>query len=227
MYWVCPLIEESEKLELQTAVALHAELTRDARRVAVDRSACLHGRMKPDEKAATMAAFVARRGPRAGRDDGHRSRRRRAERVADGDRARRALRPGAAAPAARPRRARRRESMCVLLFEEPLSDIAKQRLKVIYETTDGFEIARQDLLIRGPGEFLGARQSGVPLLRTKGMFINIICSNQHMRIFKQDLTEGLQFIQGIGCSCWIGGAINKKQLGFDCNCSIQLFWCDF
>ena len=53
----------------------------------------------------------------------------------------------------------------MLLFEEPLTDTARQRLKVIYETTDGFEIARQDLLIRGPGEFLGARQSGVPLLR--------------------------------------------------------------
>ncbi len=46
-----------------------------------------------------------------------------------------------------------------------MTDTARQRLKVIYETTDGFEIARQDLLIRGPGEFLGARQSGVPLLR--------------------------------------------------------------
>jgi ATP-dependent DNA helicase RecG len=57
------------------------------------------------------------------------------------------------------------ESTCVLLFEEPLTDTARQRLKVIYETTDGFEIARQDLLIRGPGEFLGARQSGTPLLR--------------------------------------------------------------
>ena len=57
------------------------------------------------------------------------------------------------------------ESTCVLLFEEPLTDTAKQRLKVIFENTDGFEIARQDLLIRGPGEFLGARQSGVPLLR--------------------------------------------------------------
>jgi ATP-dependent DNA helicase RecG len=57
------------------------------------------------------------------------------------------------------------ESTCVLLFEEPLTDAAKQRLKVIFETTDGFEIARQDLVIRGPGEFLGARQSGVPLLR--------------------------------------------------------------
>ena len=55
--------------------------------------------------------------------------------------------------------------MCFLLFEEPLTDSAKARLKVIYESTDGFEIARADLLIRGPGEFLGARQSGVPLLR--------------------------------------------------------------
>jgi ATP-dependent DNA helicase RecG len=57
------------------------------------------------------------------------------------------------------------ESTCVLLFEEPVGSVAKQRLKVIYESTDGFEIARADLAIRGPGEFLGARQSGVPLLR--------------------------------------------------------------
>jgi ATP-dependent DNA helicase RecG len=57
------------------------------------------------------------------------------------------------------------ESTCVLLFEDPLTDTAKARLRVIYESTDGFEIARQDLGIRGPGEFLGARQSGVPLLR--------------------------------------------------------------
>jgi ATP-dependent DNA helicase RecG len=58
-----------------------------------------------------------------------------------------------------------KESQCILLFEEPLSETAKQRLKVIYESNDGFEIARADLAIRGPGEFLGARQSGVPLLR--------------------------------------------------------------
>ena len=53
----------------------------------------------------------------------------------------------------------------MLLFEEPMSELAKARLKAIYENNDGFEIARQDLLIRGPGEFLGARQSGMPLLR--------------------------------------------------------------
>ena len=57
------------------------------------------------------------------------------------------------------------ESTCVLLFEEPLTDTAKARLRVVYGSSDGFEIARQDLAIRGPGEFLGARQSGMPLLR--------------------------------------------------------------
>jgi ATP-dependent DNA helicase RecG len=57
------------------------------------------------------------------------------------------------------------QSFCILMFEEPLSEPARERLRVIYETNDGFEIARQDLTMRGPGEFLGARQSGMPLLR--------------------------------------------------------------
>jgi ATP-dependent DNA helicase RecG len=170
IYWVCPLIEESEKLELQTAVALHAELTQafavptadEASRISVG---LLHGRMKPDEKAATMDAFV--RGEvhvlvattviEVGVDVPNASIMviEHAERfgLAQLHQLRGRVGRGAA------------ESTSVLLFEEPLTDTAKQRLKVIYETTDGFEIARQDLLIRGPGEFLGARQSGVPLLR--------------------------------------------------------------
>ena len=57
------------------------------------------------------------------------------------------------------------QSTCILLFDEPLSDTAKERLKTLYETSDGFEVARRDLAIRGPGEFLGLRQSGVPTLR--------------------------------------------------------------
>ena len=56
-------------------------------------------------------------------------------------------------------------SVCVLLYTGPLSDTGKSRLKAMVETNDGFEIARRDLEIRGPGEFLGARQSGAPLLR--------------------------------------------------------------
>ena len=57
------------------------------------------------------------------------------------------------------------ESVCILLYAEPLSDAARARLKVIFENNDGFEIARHDLQMRGPGEVLGERQSGVPLLR--------------------------------------------------------------
>ncbi len=161
-YWVCPLIEESEKLELQTAVALHAELTAALPEL---RIGLIHGRQKPDEKAATMDAFVraeidvlvATTVIEVGVDVPNASSMviEHAERfgLAQLHQLRGRVGRGAA------------ESTCVLLFEEPVGAIAKQRLKVIFETTDGFEIARQDLLIRGPGEFLGARQSGVPLLR--------------------------------------------------------------
>ncbi|MFA5241227.1 MAG: ATP-dependent DNA helicase RecG [Sulfuricella sp.] len=57
------------------------------------------------------------------------------------------------------------QSTCILLFQPPLSETARARLRIIFENSDGFEIARQDLALRGPGEFLGARQSGVPMLR--------------------------------------------------------------
>ena len=56
-------------------------------------------------------------------------------------------------------------SVCILLYQKPLSETARERLKIIFEHSDGFEIARQDLHLRGPGEFLGARQSGVAMLR--------------------------------------------------------------
>jgi ATP-dependent DNA helicase RecG len=174
VYWVCPLIEESEKLELQTAVALHAELTAalggqsrhagagTAEHVAVG---LLHGRMKPAEKTATMDAFVkgdvdvlvATTVIEVGVDVPNASIMviEHAERFGLSQLHQLRGRVGRGAA----------ESTCVLLFEEPVGDIAKMRLRVIFENTDGFEIARQDLSIRGPGEFLGARQSGVPLLR--------------------------------------------------------------
>jgi ATP-dependent DNA helicase RecG len=57
------------------------------------------------------------------------------------------------------------ESVCVLLYQNPLGETARRRMSVVFENSDGFAIAREDLLLRGPGEFLGARQSGAPLLR--------------------------------------------------------------
>jgi ATP-dependent DNA helicase RecG len=57
------------------------------------------------------------------------------------------------------------ESACILLYQTPLGEAARKRLRVIFESADGFVIAREDLLLRGPGEYLGARQSGAPLLR--------------------------------------------------------------
>jgi ATP-dependent DNA helicase RecG len=162
VYWVCPLIEESEKLELQTAVALHGELIVALPELKVG---LLHGRMKPDAKTTVMDAFV--RGEvdvlvattviEVGVDVPNASMMvvEHAERfgLAQLHQLRGRVGRGAA------------QSSCILLFEEPMSETAKARLKVIYEQHDGFEIARRDLVIRGPGEFLGARQSGAPLLR--------------------------------------------------------------
>lgn len=161
-YWVCPLIEESEKLELQTALDTHAHLSQTFPELNVG---LVHGRMKPKEKAEAMAAFqsgqthllVATTVIEVGVDVPNASLMviEHAERMglAQLHQLRGRVGRGAA------------KSACILLFSPPLSELARARLKIIYELTDGFEIARQDLLLRGPGEFLGARQSGMPMLK--------------------------------------------------------------
>ncbi|MCG7656677.1 ATP-dependent DNA helicase RecG [Wielerella bovis] len=161
-YWVCPLIEESETLQLQTATETWQNLQAALPDLKIG---LVHGRMKPAEKAAVMAEFVsgslnvlvATTVIEVGVDVPNASLMviEHAERMglAQLHQLRGRVGRGAAA------------STCVLLFAEPLGQISKARLKVIYEHTDGFEIARQDLEIRGPGEFLGARQSGAPMLR--------------------------------------------------------------
>ena len=166
-YWVCPLIEESERLEaqdlqLQDATALHADLVALMPNVTVE---LLHGRMKTDEKASIMKAFTANRIQvlvattviEVGVDVPNASWMviEHAERfgLAQLHQLRGRIGRGSVA------------STCILIFAGKLSDTAKQRLKVIYENTDGFIIAREDLRIRGPGELLGPRQSGLPSLR--------------------------------------------------------------
>ena len=167
VYWVCPLIEESEAVDLRNATATRDELAEhlgDAVRVGL-----LHSRMPTAEKQAVMADFTAgtlhvlvsttvievgvdvpnaslmviEHAERFGLSQLHQLRGR--------------VGRGAAA------------SACVLLYATGdsgrVGEAARARLKAMVETGDGFEIARRDLEIRGPGEFLGARQSGAPLLR--------------------------------------------------------------
>lgn len=161
-YWVCPLIEESEQLQLQTALDTHAALSEELQDLRVG---LIHGRLKAAEKAETMSAFQAGRihllvGTtviEVGVDVPNASLMviEHAERfgLAQLHQLRGRVGRGAA------------ESVCVLLYQNPLGEAARSRLKVIFESTDGFAIAREDLLLRGPGEYLGARQSGAPLLR--------------------------------------------------------------
>ncbi len=161
-YWVCPLIEESETLQLQTAVETQELLQHSLPEFTIG---LVHGRMKAAEKAAVMVAFkagdidilVATTVIEVGVDVPNASLMviEHAERMGLSQLHQLRGRVGRGSAA----------SVCVLMFSEPLSQLAKARLKVIYENTDGFEIAREDLNIRGPGEFLGARQSGAPMLR--------------------------------------------------------------
>jgi ATP-dependent DNA helicase RecG len=162
VYWVCPLIEESETLQLQTAVETFETLVAALPELRVG---LVHGRLAPAEKTAVMDAFarnevqllVATTVIEVGVDVPNASLMviEHAERfgLAQLHQLRGRVGRGSAA------------SVCVLLYSGPLSQTARARLKTMRETTDGFEIARRDLEIRGPGEFLGARQSGEAMLR--------------------------------------------------------------
>ncbi|MCM5569839.1 ATP-dependent DNA helicase RecG [Burkholderiaceae bacterium FT117] len=162
VYWVCPLIEESESLDLQTAIDTHARLTEE---LAPIRVGLVHGRMAPADKQAVMDGFV--RGEiqvlvattviEVGVDVPNASLMiiEHAERFGLAQLHQLRGRVGRGST----------ESFCVLMYRNPLSATARERLRTMYETTDGFEIARRDLVQRGPGELLGARQSGQMLLR--------------------------------------------------------------
>ena len=159
-YWVCPVIEES-KAGLRTALETYEKLCAELKTLRV---ALLHGRMPAAEKTATMLAFqenrihvlVATTVIEVGVDVPNASLMviESAERFGLSQLHQLRGRIGRGA----------RKSVCILLYGE-LQGTARERLKVIFENADGFEIARRDLELRGPGEVLGERQSGAPLLR--------------------------------------------------------------
>ncbi len=162
VYWVCPLIEESLELDLRNATETHATL---AEALQGHNVGLLHGRMTGADKAAVMAQFtsgamsllVATTVIEVGVDVPNASLMviEHAERFGLSQLHQLRGRVGRGAVA----------SVCVLLYTPPLSETGRARLRAMAETTDGFEIARRDLEIRGPGEFMGARQSGDALLR--------------------------------------------------------------
>lgn len=161
-YWVCPLIEESEALQLQTALDTfeHLQHTFPDLRVGL-----VHGRMKTAEKQSVMAAFtageiqllVATTVIEVGVDVPNASLMviEHAERMGLSQLHQLRGRVGRGAA----------KSACILIYQAPLSEMARARLKIIFESNDGFEIAQADLHLRGPGEFLGIRQSGAPMLK--------------------------------------------------------------
>ena len=161
-YWVCPLIDESETLELQTVIETHQTLRAAFPELNVG---LVHGKLDSAKKTRVMADFkageiqllVATTVIEVGVDVPNAGTMviEHAERMGLAQLHQLRGRVGRGAE----------QSMCILLFQQPLSELARARLKIIYENIDGFEITQHDLRLRGPGELLGARQSGVPMLR--------------------------------------------------------------
>jgi len=161
-YWVCPLIEESEELQCQAAEETAAVLTEALPHLVVR---LVHGRMKPKEKDATMLAFkagkihllVATTVIEVGVDVPNATLMviENAERMGLAQLHQLRGRVGRGAY----------ESNCVLLYRAPMGPLARARLNAIRDTNDGFEIARRDLELRGPGELLGTRQTGLARMR--------------------------------------------------------------
>jgi ATP-dependent DNA helicase RecG len=160
-YWICPVIEESKE-GLRTAIETHQTVARELAGLRVE---LLHGRLRAEAKAAIMSDFQAGRIQvlvsttviEVGVDVPNASLMviESAERfgLAQLHQLRGRIGRGA------------RQSECVLLFGERLTDTARQRLKAVHENADGFRLAELDLALRGEGDLLGERQSGAPLLR--------------------------------------------------------------
>ncbi|HLB41454.1 MAG TPA: ATP-dependent DNA helicase RecG [Gammaproteobacteria bacterium] len=176
VYWVCPLVEESEVIHCQAAVKTAEQLQAILRNIAVG---LIHGRTRAQEKELAMSAFqqgriqvlVATTVIEVGVDVPNASVMiiENAERLGLSQLHQLRGRIGRGMVA----------SHCVLLYQHPLSDLAKERLRVMRETNDGFQIAQKDLELRGPGEILGVKQTGefsfkvADLIRDHGMVMPV------------------------------------------------------
>jgi len=186
VYWVCPLIEESEDLDQQAAEEMAAQLAGALPRIRVG---LIHGRMPPREKDAAMQRFksgdlqvlVATTVIEVGVDVPNAS-----LMVIDN-----AERMGLAQLHQLRGRVGRgqAESTCVLLYRPPLGDMARERLGVLRATNDGFEVARKDLELRGPGELLGTRQTGLVEMRVADLLrdADLLPRVQRAAVLMQDL----------------------------------------
>ncbi|TDJ48426.1 MAG: ATP-dependent DNA helicase RecG [Gammaproteobacteria bacterium] len=201
-YWVCPLVVDSDLIQSQAAESTHAMLKETLPDVTIG---LIHGRMNTAEKEQTMQAFAAGRtqvlvattvievgvdvptatlmiienSERMGLSQLHQLR----GRVGRGHDA----------------------SSCVLLYKSPLSAIAKKRLNVLRSTTDGFEVAQQDLELRGPGEVLGTRQTGLMQLRVADLIRDADLAPDVHRIAKHLLAEAPAAVEAI-IQRWVGAS---------------------
>ncbi|MFY9514480.1 MAG: ATP-dependent DNA helicase RecG, partial [Rubrivivax sp.] len=201
VYWVCPLVEESEHLDLQNATETHAQLSAALPGTQIG---LLHGRLPAAEKGAVMDLFksgrlqvlVATTVIEVGVDVPNASLMviEHAERFGLAQLHQLRGRVGRGAVA----------SVCVLLYTGPLSDTGKARLRAMAETGDGFEIARRDLEIRGPGEFMGSRQSGDALLRFADLNEDGALLQRARALAPQLLREAPQAAQA-HVERWLGG----------------------
>jgi len=201
-YWVCTLIDESEELEAQSAQATFDALAKALPGVKVG---LLHGRMKPVDKQAVMARFaagdlqllVATTVIEVGVDVPNASLMviENAERLglAQLHQLRGRVGRGAAA------------SSCVLMYKPPLSALARERLDLLRRTTDGFVIAEKDLELRGPGELLGTRQTGLAGLRVADLVRDAHLLPSVHRAAEWLLANSPELAERV-VARWVGGA---------------------
>ncbi|MGE4530817.1 MAG: helicase-related protein, partial [Acidithiobacillus sp.] len=209
IYWVCPLIEESETLELQAAETSYADLQAALPNVAIG---LIHGRLRATEKARVMADFqagalrmlVATTVIEVGVDVPNASLMviEHAERMGLAQLHQLRGRVGRGT----------QQSTCILLYHPPLSAKARARLQALRDTNDGFVIARKDLELRGPGEYLGTRQTGLLQMRVADMLRDEALLAELPSLAARLLRDDPEAVQAL-IQRWLGNRLDYSRVG--------------